>query len=71
MDNNTRVLGGETRSRDLPHGTYVAPTIQSFSPEEFLDLLGPAQGYGGSGGPVTVPVTRPGLRPPRLFPGIR
>lgn len=53
--------------------TYVPPQIQSYSPEEFLDLIGPAQGYGGGGGSVP-PRDRVGgnaARSPRLFPGLR
>lgn len=45
---------------------YVAPVIKTYSSEEFLNLLGPAQGYGGDA---------PGRRDPglgyRLFPGLR
>lgn len=33
-----------------PQPAYVAPRIRSYSPAEFLDLIGPAQGYGGGGG---------------------
>lgn len=45
---------------------YVTPKIQTFSPQELLDLLGPAQGYGGDPGPVGAPGptyrTLPGMR---------
>ncbi len=49
-------------------GGYVAPTIQTYSPEEFLDVLGPAQGYGGGS---TGGNERPSGRGFRLFPGLR
>ncbi len=45
---------------------YVTPEIQTYSPEEFLNLLGPAQGYGGTAG-----AQRRGGRGFRLFPGLR
>lgn len=46
---------------------YVAPEIQTYSPEEFLNLLGPAQGYGGGG-----PGSERGIgRGFRLFPALR
>ena len=47
--------------------SYVAPEIQTFTAEEFLNVLGPAQGYGGGGGTEEDPVGR-GFR---LFPGLR
>ncbi len=47
---------------------YLPPRVQTFSPEEFMDLLGPAQGYGAGTDP---PKTRTGGRTPRLFPGTR
>ncbi len=47
--------------------SYVPPEIQTFSSEEFLDLLGPAQGYGGNTGGGE----RVGGRGFRLFPGLR
>jgi hypothetical protein len=46
---------------------YVAPQIQTFTAEEFMNVLGPAQGYGGGGGTEENPVGR-GFR---LFPGLR
>lgn len=49
---------------------YVEPTIESFQPEELMEMLGPAQGYGGGG--RKPPNLRPGWgRGQRLFPGIR
>ncbi len=49
--------------------TWVKPSVKTYSPEELLDLLGPAQGYNGT--------TNPGRggwfpgRGHRLFPGLR
>lgn len=49
---------------------YEAPTITTFTSEELMETLGPAQGYGGSSRPG--PQNRTGLgRGHRLFPGIR
>lgn len=45
---------------------YVAPVIKTYSSEEFLNLLGPAQGYGGD----NIGRRDPGLGY-RLFPGLR
>lgn len=47
--------------------TYVAPEIQTFTAEEFMNVLGPAQGYGGGGESSDEKVGR-GFR---LFPGLR
>jgi hypothetical protein len=55
-------------------GAYVEPRIQTYSPEEFLNLLGPAQGYAGNGnghGHGHGHTTQSAGRGPRLFPGIR
>lgn len=51
---------------------YVAPEILTYSPEDFLGLLGPAQGYGGidSGGGVGSSRSSGG-RSYRLYPGLR
>ncbi len=53
-------------SRSRTEERYVAPEIQTFSPEQFLEILGPAQGYSGSG-----PGERGDSRGTRMFPGIR
>jgi hypothetical protein len=47
--------------------TYEAPAIQSFTPDELLEVLGPAQGYGGASSPSD----RRQNRGHRLFPGLR
>lgn len=48
------------------HGGYVSPEIQTYSPEEFLEVLGPAQGYGmGAQGRERMGWGH------RLYPGIR
>ena len=47
---------------------YEAPEVQTFTPEQLLQVLGPAQGYGGGTGPGR----RGGQgRGHRLFPGLR
>ena len=67
MDKDFDSAQGEV-SRTPEPGVYVAPRIQTYSPEEFLDLLGPAQGYGGgSNGPDQ----RSSGRGQRKFPGLR
>ena len=49
--------------------TWVKPSVKTYSPEELLDLIGPAQGYNGA--------VNPGGggwfsgRGHRLFPGLR
>ena len=60
----------ESESQEL--GEYVAPEILTYSPEDFLGLLGPAQGYGGvdSGG-GSVGSRSSGGRGYRLYPGLR
>jgi hypothetical protein len=57
----------ESESREP--GEYVAPEILTYSPEDFLGLLGPAQGYGGSG--PSNPGRSSGGRGYRLYPGLR
>jgi hypothetical protein len=53
-------------------GEYVAPEILTYSPEDFLGLLGPAQGYGGGGGGGGGGDGRTsGGRGYRLYPGLR
>jgi hypothetical protein len=52
-------------------GEYVAPEILTYSPEDFLGLLGPAQGYGGGGAPPGSPGRSSGGRGYRLHPGLR
>lgn len=49
---------------------YEAPRVQTFSQEEFLAVLGPAQGYGGDGVGPGAPA---GIieRPRRFFVGMR
>jgi hypothetical protein len=72
MENFVRSVRADAVGRlaGFEDGEYVAPQIQTFSPQEFLDLLGPAQGYGGGMKP---PSERGGNigRTPRLIPGIR
>lgn len=46
---------------------YVAPEINSYSPQDFLEMLGPAQGYGGGGTPGRTVMGRGA----RLWPGLR
>ncbi|RMG46687.1 MAG: hypothetical protein D6718_05175 [Acidobacteria bacterium] len=53
---------------DEGSNTYVAPEIVTYTPEDFLALLGPAQGYGGHHPPVG---GRGFGRLRRLFPGMR
>lgn len=51
---------------------YVAPEIQTYSPADFVSLLGPAQGYGGTGGGGGGGGARStGGRGYRLYPGLR
>lgn len=38
---------GASHEQGLDVGAYVAPEIETYSPQEFLNVLGPAQGYGG------------------------
>ncbi len=52
-------------------GEYVAPEILTYSPEDFLGLLGPAQGYGGSSGGESGGGRSSGGRGYRLYPGLR
>jgi hypothetical protein len=51
-----------------PRREYETPEVQTFTPEELLQVLGPAQGYGGGGPPGR---RTPGGRGHRLFPGLR
>ncbi len=48
---------------------YETPEVQTFTSEQLLEVLGPAQGYGGTGSPGR----RNGNsgRGHRLFPGLR
>ncbi|UCF67135.1 MAG: hypothetical protein JSV80_15360 [Acidobacteriota bacterium] len=60
-----RVKDISDRSEDA---AYVAPEIVTYSPEEFLKVIGPAQGYGGGDpGPGRGDTDR--VR--RMFPGLR
>lgn len=73
MENNVQKHNDAANRSEGPP-SYLAPAIQSFSPEEFLDLLGPAQGYGGGGGGGRGPHlgdSGSGFRPQRMFPGLR
>ncbi|MDQ7007561.1 MAG: hypothetical protein Q9Q40_10025 [Acidobacteriota bacterium] len=68
MDTRWNPEHGQT-GQDRPQDDlgYVAPEIQTYTPEEFLNLLGPAQGYGGG-----TPGGERGIgRGMRLFPGMR
>ena len=55
-------------ARQPEETVYETPAVQTFSQEELLEVLGPAQGYGGGSNPGR----RGGIgRGHRLFPGIR
>ena len=64
--NEKNELQYEAQQRE--DAVYETPEVQTFSPDELLEVLGPAQGYGGGSGPGR----RGGVgRGHRLFPGIR
>lgn len=64
--NEKNELQYEARQRE--DAVYETPEVQTFSPDELLEVLGPAQGYGGGASPSR----RGGVgRGHRLFPGIR
>ncbi|NJN65187.1 MAG: hypothetical protein HC882_10125 [Acidobacteria bacterium] len=52
------------------HSAYETPEVQTFTAQQLLEVLGPAQGYGGGSQP---PGRREGGlgRGHRLFPGLR
>jgi len=58
----------EARAETEDREGYQAPEVQTFTPEQLQQVLGPAQGYGGGTGPGR----RTGVgRGHRLFPGLR
>ncbi len=69
MIDQTRPEAVEAKAaRDPGEQGYQAPEVQTFTPEQLLQVLGPAQGYGGGGGPGR---RTGGGRGHRLFPGLR
>ncbi|GEM_PF-3126843 len=46
---NREVSAQATNETQRVDDQYVAPAIQTYSSEEFLEVLGPAQGYIGTG----------------------